>query len=214
MNGDLKKYYLPPLQGRAGSAVLDFGSGTGRVIEFLQGNGFSHVRGYDRDESLRAQLSPAVSAVTEFGADGIAYLRSSKTKWDVVILKDVLYYFDDASALEFLRELSKHLNENALVLVEIFNGAAITGPFVLYKDRGIRRIFTEHSLSSLLEEAGFKMLSMRGMAPVPRGPRSILFFLGSRAWLLMLSLIYWLERGWDSQNPSTLEKKILAVAKK
>jgi len=211
VNEDLKQHYLPVLKGLENAPVLDFGSGQGRVIEFLQGNGFRNVRGFDRSEPTT--LAPAVRAVSTFGGDGAEFLRKANTVWSAVILKDVIYYFDDSDAVALLRELGTHMAPNAHLLVEIFNGATFTGPYVQYKDRGIRRILTEQSVESLLQDAGFKVERMTGMPPAITGVGSLLFWLGSRLWKLKLRMIYWLERGWDSQNPTILEKKIFVVGR-
>ncbi len=213
MNDDLKRYYLPVLREKAAGNVLDFGSGHGRVLAALMKAGFSHVWGFERNERLKAVLPAEIRDVTTFGGDGTLFLRQQGKRWDAVILKDVLYYFNDDEAVSFLGELRAHLATGALLLVEVFNGATWTGPFVMYKDRGIKRVLTEHSLASLLEESGYRVEQMTGIRPGVSGVRSLLFYLSSRFWKLWLRMFYWLERGIDSQNPSILEKKIFAVAR-
>jgi SAM-dependent methyltransferase len=213
MNCDLKAYYLPALREASGGSILDFGSGHGRVLRFLRESGFSDVRGYERDERLRGKIAPEELELTTFGQDWGAFLRGAGIRWQAVILKDVLYYFDDAGAEAFLKELRSNLAPGALVVAEVFNGATFTGPYVMFKDRNIRRIFTEQSLRSLLESAGFTIERMCGMEPVVTGPRSAFFFLFSRLWKTVLRFIYWLERGWDAENPAILEKKILVIAR-
>ncbi len=209
MSSDLKNYYLPALREKTSGAVLDFGSGHGRVISFLLSEGFRDVRGFERNEALRNEISTELVERTTFGSDWAAFFRNSGKKWDAVILKDVLYYFDDHEAEAFLRALKNQLTERGLLAVEVFNGATLTGPYVMYKDRGIRRIFTEQSLVSLLAAAGFSVSAPQGMVPPIRGPGACIFFIFSRIWKWKLRLIYWLERGWDAQNPMILEKKIL-----
>lgn len=213
MNHDLQRFYLPALREASGGAVLDFGSGHGRLISFLRAEGFHDVSGFERNEALRGELTAEVLERTTFGADGGAFLRQAGRRWKAVVLKDVLYYFDDAGAEAFLRELGTHLEDGALLAVEVFNGATLTGPYVMFKDRGIRRVFTEQSLASLLRDSGYTVESIQGMAPAVTGAGSAVFWLFSRLWKLKLRLLYWLERGWDAQNPAILEKKIFAVAR-
>ncbi len=207
------KHYLPYLPESRDAKILDFGSGRGVITDFLLGQGYTGVAAFERDERERARLSKGAAAVTTFGADHSKFLRERACRWDAVILKDVLYYFDDPSALVFLNELREFMQPGGVLIVEIFNGACLTAPYVLYKDRGIRRVFTEHSLASVLEEAGFSREVVCGIRPAVRGPVSLAFFLLSRAWQLVLRGIYLAERGIDSQNPSTLEKRIVLVAK-
>lgn len=213
MSADLKNYYLPALREKEAGAVLDFGSGHGRVISFLLSEGFRDVRGFERNEALRSEIPAELLDRTTFGNDWSAFFRDSGKKWDAVILKDVLYYFDDHEAEDFLRALRSRLTETGMLAVEVFNGATLTGPYVMFKDRGIRRIFTEQSLVSLLVAAGFSVSAPQGMVPVIQGPGSMVFYIFSRIWKCKLHLIYWLERGWDAQNPSILEKKIFVVAR-
>ncbi len=212
MSHDLRHYYLPALKPASSGSVLDFGSGHGRVISFLRGEGFRNVHGFERNEKLRAELAPEVLANTTFGTDWPAFLAKGMI-WDAVVLKDVLYYFDDAAATDFLRKLRTHLSKDGILAVEVFNGATLTGPYVMYKDRGIQRVFTEQSLRSLLNEAGYTVESVRGMKPALTGLRSAVYFLLSAFWKWNLRVIFWSERGWDAENPSILDKKIFAVAK-
>jgi hypothetical protein len=213
MDRDLSKYYLPVLRPLAQSPVLDFGSGHGRIIRFLLREGFTEIFGFERNSSLREKLEPEVMARTHFGLDWSEFLRGRGRRWKAVILKDVLYYFSDEEAVVFLRALRECLVADGVLLVEVFNGATLTGPYVMYKDRGIRRIFTEQSLKDLLTSSGFTMQLVEGMAPPIGGPRSLVHFVFSRVWKLFLSSAYWFERGWDEQNPRILEKKIFAVAR-
>jgi len=207
------RHFLPPLSGNKAAPILDFGSGRGRMTEFLIDQGFTQVTGFERNELLREGLSPNARGATVFGADVPKFLRESGKRWEVVVLRDVLYYFDDAGALAFLKELREFLAPNALLLVEVFNGVCVTAPFTQFKDRGIRQCFTEHSLASLLTEAGFKVEVITGIKPVLRGPRSIAFYFGSRIWQWALRGIFWAERGVDSQNPRIWERKIFASAR-
>lgn len=213
MDRDLSSYYLPALRALSPGPVLDFGSGHGRIIAFLMRSGFAEVSGFERNELLRGELSPEVLARTHFGHDWNGFLEANGARWKAVILKDVLYYFTDEEAAAFLRALRGSLQPGGIVLVEVFNGATLTGPYVMYKDRSIRRVFTEQSLRDLLEGSGFTVQSVVGMAPAPTGPRSALHYCFSRFWKAALSFIYWLERGWDEQNPRILEKKIFALAR-
>ncbi|MGZ3669990.1 MAG: class I SAM-dependent methyltransferase [Bdellovibrionota bacterium] len=206
------RHFLPPLGNRA-APILDFGSGSGRVTDFLLSQGFTQVTGFERNESLRDKLSPQARAVTAFGSDFPKFLREYGRRSEAVVPRDVLYYFDNAGALAFLKELRLHFAPNALLLIEVVNGACLTAPYIQFKGHGIRQYFTEHSLVSLLVEAGYKVEIITGIKPVLRGPRSIAFYIASRIWHWVLRGIYWAERGVDSQNPRIWEKKIFASAR-
>jgi len=209
----MQRHLLPPLLGKKAAPILDFGSGRGPVTDFLLGQGFTQVTGFERNEVLLGELSPEARSTTVFGADFSKFLRESGKRWEAVVLRDVLYYFDDAGALAFLKELRGFLAPNAVLLVEVFNGVCLTAPYVKFKDREIRLCFTEHSLVSLLTEAGFKIEVITGIKPVLRGPRSFAFYFASRFWQWALRGIYWAERGVDSQNPRIWERKIFAIAR-
>lgn len=213
MDADLERYYLPALRECREGYVLDFGSGHGRVLTFLGNAGFQGVHGFERDESLRGAMTPEVQQRTTFGTDWRKFLREAGRKWDAVILKDVLYYFDDSEAETFLRELKPHLTPGAILAVEVFNGATLTGAYVMHKDRGIRRVFTEHSIRALLESSGYAVKSVDGLGIPITGVRSALYGVSFRAWKAVLRVVYWCERGTDAQNPRILDKKIFAVAR-
>ena len=213
MDADLERYYKPALNGTEREAVLDFGSGHGRVLSFLAAAGFVAAEGFERDSSLEPVLYPAAKGRTTFGSDWRAFFAGTRKRWSAVVLKDVLYYFDDGEAVEFLRALRERLDPGAVLVLEVFNGATFTGPFVMYKDRGIKRVFTEHSLRSLLEDCGFSVTSMEGIRVPVTGVRSALHAACAFAWRAGLRAIYWCERGVDAQNPRLLDKKIFAVAR-
>ena len=212
-DAELCRYYLPLLPARRDASLLDFGSGLGRVTDFLLSRGYTGVVAFEREEALRPKLSERARAVTVFGSDGAGFLRGAGKTWDAVILREMLYYFNDNGALEFLRDLSAMMAPGGVLLVQVFNGSCFTAPFITHKDHGIQRLFTEHSIVSLLDASGFEVQEMRGLKPEVTGLRSLAFYFGSRVWQWLLRGIYWAERGSDSQNPKILEKRILIRAR-
>jgi hypothetical protein len=210
---DLEKYYLPHLKGFMHEPVLDFGSGHGRIIKFLQEKGFKKITGFERDKALVESLESGIKSAITVGNDPGAFLEKSGEKYKAVLVKDVIYYFKKDEAQAFLRGLKDKMAERSILILEIFNGSCLFGPYVKYKDLDINEIYTEHSIQTLLLRSGFEIELVRGMSPAVTGFRSLAHYLASRVWMLKLRLFYWLERGVDAQNPSILEKKILVIAR-
>jgi SAM-dependent methyltransferase len=140
------------------------------------------------------------------------FFKNAENKYDLIIAKDVLYYFSADELNVLLKNFKAALKKDGLLVAEIFNGSTLTGPFIKYKDIDIKLILTEHSLADALIHAGFKVKSISGNKFPITGIRSLIFSLVQTLWRVRLKIIYFLERGIDDQNPKILERKIIAAA--
>ena len=210
---DLENYYLPHLQ-KFGKElpILDFGSGHGRVINFLKSKGFKKVSGYEKNRPLVDSLDSQMRNLIEVGDDPRNFLKNCPEKFKAIVVKDVIYYFPKNEAISLLQSMKEKMLDKSILIMEIFNGSSLFGAYVKHKDFDIQEIYTEHSIQSLLDRSGYSVISMQGMQPSITGIRSFFHFLASRLWIAKLKFFYWLERGTDDQNPRIFEKKIIIVA--
>ena len=211
---DLRANYLPLFPADRNARILDVGCGYGRVLAFLAQQGYQNIEGVDTDEKavswVESNVTPSVEVIDDLGK----YLAHRVGRFDLVIARHVVYYFPRESTASYMEALRRSLRIGGSAIIEIFNGASLTGPYVGHKDPRINWILTEHSLRSLLEDAGFSDVTVAEVKVVTTGWRGLAFRLVSRLWQRTLSVIYVLERGIDEQNPTILAKSLLAVARR
>ena len=211
---DLDQSYGSELPEDKSTPILDIGCGHGRVLAFLSRHGYTDVRGVDRDEEILKWAAANVTPNVEVVSDLSEYLAQHQGEFGLIVLKDVLFYLPKAEVPEFLRGVWKATAPGGRILLETFNGAAWTGPYVAYKDPDIQWIPTETLLRYYLEQAGFSEIVLRGRRTTITGIKSRIFAAAQALWRMGLRLAYLLERGVDSQNPTILTTRIIASARR
>jgi SAM-dependent methyltransferase len=208
---DLDLNYTPWLPGDRNAAVLDVGCGSGRVLAFLAASGYQRLEGFDRDADAVALARARVQAPIAVEDDWDRFLGHRPAAFDLVVLKDVIYYLPRDKVVGALGAVRAATKPGGRVIVEVFNGAAFTGPFVAYKDEAILWTPTEHTVRRFLERAGFRAVAVRAHVPPARTLKRRLFNLIGRLWRGVLRGIYIAERGMAEENPRILTTKIVAV---
>ena len=208
---DLDLNYSPWLPADRDAAILDVGCGSGRVLAFLAARGYRRLEGFDRDPDAVRDAQSRVSAPIAVEDDWSRFLAGRQGAFDLVVLKDVIYYVPRERVVEALGFVRRALKPGGRVVMEVFNGATITGPFVAYKDDAILWIPTEHTVRSFLTRAGFASVTVHAHRPPARTLRRRLFNLAGRCWRIRLRLIYLIERGLAEENPRILTTKIVGV---
>ena len=128
-------------------------------------------------------------------------------------MKDVIYYYTKDNIHTLLIDIIKLMKKEGHLFLEIFNGSIFTGPFIKYKDIGIRTILTEHSIKQLATELNLKILFIKGNKTNITGLRSFLFKFLNYLIIIFLKLIYFSERGNELETPKIFNKKILILLK-
>jgi 2-polyprenyl-3-methyl-5-hydroxy-6-metoxy-1,4-benzoquinol methylase len=199
---DLEANYTPHLPSDTSANILDVGCGNGRVLEFLRSKGFSAAAGVDKSPGTAGEVTD----------DIVAYLAAHAGRYDLLIVKDMIYYLPKGDVGPFLKRALGALKPGGRMIVEVFNGASLTGNYIGLKDPRIEWVPTEHSLRQLLEEAGFRVTAALAHQPPRRGLKRRAFNLVGGAWRLLLRAAYFAERGLDAQNPRIFTTKMLMVA--
>jgi predicted TPR repeat methyltransferase len=194
---------------------LDIGCGSGVVLQWLLSQGYRDIQGIDIDPVAINRVNAEVGPYGQLVQSDLRSYMEAQPPGEVgcAIARDVIYYLPPADLLSTLQGIRRALTPNGTFIAEIFNGAAFTGPYVMYKDLGIRQIFTDRSLQLSLELAGFKEVRVFPVRIPVRTVRQLTFSAAQRLWEATLRTIYLIERGRDSENPTTFSKKVLAVGR-
>lgn len=208
---DYLKEYIP-LDKKA--RILDIGCGDGEVLLALKERGYSNSIGVEIDEkaidACRRKGLTNVEAVSDLSS----YLSDRKGVFDIINMKEVIYYFPEDKLGAYLIAIRDAMKSDGTLLVEVFNGAMLTGAFFKHKDYKIRYILTEHSLRRMLEDAGFKVTELFGVKVLSSSPKRVIWKALRFCWTLILRAIYALEIGIGPERPTIWSKLIVAVAKK
>jgi 2-polyprenyl-3-methyl-5-hydroxy-6-metoxy-1,4-benzoquinol methylase len=210
---DLELNFTKSLPENKNSAILDFGCGNGRVLKFLHSKGYTNLTGADIYTAGWNELSHLSANLIQI-SNSKEFLLSQKEKYDFIVVKDVIYYFNHDDVIEVTRLLKEALRPGGQLIIEIFNGSLFTGPYIKYKDVGIKLILTERSLKQIVEESGLTLLSLYGNHQKPNSFRGWIFYFLNKMWCVYVRLVYFFERGIDEQNPKILSRKIIAISKR
>jgi 2-polyprenyl-3-methyl-5-hydroxy-6-metoxy-1,4-benzoquinol methylase len=107
------------------ASILDLGCGTTANLPFTPGR-FRHYHGVDISEKAigRARQLGRTSATYET-ADILTYVPQEA--YDVILLREVIYYLPLAKVGQLLRRLSAFLTPNGVILIQIWAGAKNSG---------------------------------------------------------------------------------------
>ena len=210
---DLKLNFSQWLPANKNARILDFGCGDGRIIQFLLDHGYTNITGADIKIPNDLKFPSEKVSLIEI-KDATEFLSAQKEKFDFIVAKDVIYYFNSREVLNILVLFKNALAPNGQIFFEIFNGSLFTGPYVKYKDIDIQLILTDISLKKLIEEAGLHLRAMQGSRQPKNSMKKFLFFSIHKLEQWVTRFIFLVERGKDEQNPKIYSRKIIAVAQK
>ena len=210
----LENNYAAYLPADKDACILEVGCGFGRVLSYLKSKGYRNLTAFDRNaqavDSVRQHLLPDVY----LEHDSARFLESRKGLYDLIVAKDVIYYFPKPTVAREMKALLGALKPGGVLILEVFNGAALTGAYIQQKDFYIEWVPTEYSVRTILEEAGFEVGTIEAFVPSAKGLKQRIFNLASALWRAALRAAYFLERGLDPQNPKILTTKLIATAKR
>ena len=156
---------LAAIGGRPFGALLDLGTGTGRMIELLAGR-FDRAVGIDTSHDMlaaaRAELGRAGIGSARVQQGDVYSLNLPRDAFDLVTVHQVLHYLDDPARA--IREAARTLRPGGRMLIVDF---APHGLEFLRDAHAHRRLgFGHQEIARALEGAGLEVVSIRDL-PAP-----------------------------------------------
>lgn len=205
------KQYIPDDR-RA--AILDIGCGEGALVEYLYNQGHRDITAIDADEAALSRIKIKEKIKTINAKVDANFIRSIDRNFDIIVMKQMIYYIDRKNIYDFLSAIWERLSENGTLIVEIFNGSMISGRFTEVKDPYILTAYSEHSLRKILETTNFEIIALTGHQSTSRSFKFRLYTLAQKIWFMLYRMILIIERGKDDELPRIRQKNVIAVARK
>ena len=204
--------YGPWLPAKRDSKILDLGCGDGRILRFLAAKGYTFLFGVDRDASMLSAAGGIPGVTLECTEVDAQYLGNKKGCFDLIIVKQMIYYIDRGQSLQFMQALRDALTEDGVWIIEYFNASLISSRFTELKDPFIRTAYTEHPMRRLIAASGLHERATFGERMIYKNWRSSLYGAMRSIWFALLKGIYIIERGYDGEIPKIGQKSILSIA--
>jgi len=171
-------------------AVLDLGTGTGRMLSLLAPRAVRAV-GVDASHAMlavaRAKLDAAGQKNVQLRQADIYALPVERGAYDLIVIHQVLHYLDDPARA--IREASRSLRPGGRMIVVDF---APHGQEALRDSHAHRRLgFSHGEIDTMLNEAGLQPIAHQDLPPSGEGQ-------------LTVSL-------WTARDPRILDDRLLGV---
>ncbi len=145
-------------------AMLDMGTGTGRLLELFYGT-YRKAVGVDTSRDMltvaRSTIDRASLSHTQVRQGDITMLPTSTNSFDLVTIHQVLHYLDDP--FEAVSEAAGALVPGGRLLIVDF--APHTRDDVRCEQAHIRLGFSHEQMSGWIEDAGLELIETRDLAP-------------------------------------------------
>lgn len=204
--------YGPWLPIKHNSKILDLGCGDGRILRYLAAKGYTSLFGVDRDASILKEAAEIPGATIECAEVDAEYLSRKKGCFELIIIKQMIYYVDRGHSLQFMSALRDALTDDGILIIEYFNASLLSSRFTELKDPFIRTAYTEHSMRRLIYASGLHEYDTFGEKIILRNWSSYFYNCIKLFWFNLLRSIYIIERGLDGEIPKIGSKSILTVA--
>ncbi|GAB4369618.1 MAG: hypothetical protein Kow00128_16020 [Deltaproteobacteria bacterium] len=149
------------------AAIAELACGRGRLLHFLQGQGFRNLYGVDISPdqvSLARQVVPGVDE-----ADALGWLEGRRNQFDLLIALDLIEHFTREEALRFLSLCFAALKHRGRLVLQTPNADSPFGLQHRYNDITHEWAYNVNQLSRLLRRAGFVDIEPREQGPVAWG---------------------------------------------
>ena len=150
----LDREFWVPARCEPHHSVLEIGCGTGQFLLYLHRKGVTRFTGIDQDAKIKDVLPPEVAAHVRI-ADVWEFLKTETTRFDRIVMLDVLEHFtipDGAALLEAVRGI---LAPDGMLTVRVPNMASPWAGQHQYADLTHKAAYAPGGLRQLAIAAGF-----------------------------------------------------------
>lgn len=191
--------------------ILDIGCGMGYFLYYLSNKGYHNFIGIDISEEqirfCRENITEKVKCCDIFDC-----LRENGD-FDVIVMNDVLEYFQKKEILHLLELTYEKLNKSGLLLIKVPNAANPFNVGNFYNDFTHETQFTKESLFQVLSTTGFNKIRIFAPKSNRSGIRGIIGTLSENFVYNFIKLLYLLQRTHNVQSV-ILTSNIVAIAGK
>lgn len=191
-------------------SVIDLGCGSGDFVYWLNSKGYKNTIGIDISNEL-IDIGKSLGISNIFCNDFFNYLENQKSKFDVIILRDVLEHFDKDETHKLVALLYNNLKNNGIVILQVPNGQSPFVGRILYGDFTHHNAFTESSISQLFKSVGFSDINVYEVVPVPKNIKGAIRFV---FWKLLKTYLKILQIIASGNGGGHFSPNIIAVVKK
>lgn len=132
----------------------------------------------------------------------------------MITLLNVLNYVKREEMEQLFALLFKALEPGGRVLVDVPNGAGVSGFTDYIQDPYMKSVYTDILLGQLAERAGLKVEHLGSLRFPAKGLKRAIWLLGQGIWHRILRMIYLLERGNSERNPRHFGVRLIMVARR
>ena len=137
-----------------GSRILDIACGEGALLDFLRGEGFTNLAGFDLSpENVRIARELGLTFVQQ--ADALHLSERPETGFDTILAFDLLEHLPKQSAAGFLEQVRGKLAPGGSVILQTPNMGSLYAAYNRYYDLSHEFGVTEKSAIDLLLLGGF-----------------------------------------------------------
>jgi 2-polyprenyl-3-methyl-5-hydroxy-6-metoxy-1,4-benzoquinol methylase len=137
------------------AAILEIGCGYGRHTLALKNAGYDNTIGIDISAEQIKYAKEIMKLDNVLHIDAMDFLEKNTTKYDVILLIDVLEHLELDYSIKLLREIKKTLKPNAVFILQVPNGICLFSPNY-YNDITHYRAYSTKSIEQHLKMAGFQ----------------------------------------------------------
>ncbi len=138
-----------------GVSIIDAGCGTGGLMLFLKKYGYSNIKGFDISPHAVDFCRQRNLDVDQKDLSKISAL-SDPNSTDIIIINDVLYFFDEKSQKNIINKCCKNLKAYGLLIMNIPANNAFRGIHDI--SVGIKHRISKSEIHGLISGAPFEIL--------------------------------------------------------
>ena len=166
---EFDKSFWKPCEFRPGMSVLEIGCGTGLFLEFLRQKGITNFVGIDKDPLILDYMPHDLKdKIRIIDVNDYLFSLGEKTKFDRVVMIDVLEHFNPQEGVNLLIKLKPFLKTEGSVVARVPNMASPWGAKWQFHDLTHKAAFTSGSLRQLGHMAGFNCQTFQHRRGNPR----------------------------------------------